>query len=65
MMPDFSHVDLNSLKLKVKGQKCLPGCGQKWVQAVSLVMGPKIGFISSRNMWNKLIFCMLVQIQET
>ena len=32
MMPDFSHVDLNSLKLKVKRQKCLPGCSQKRVQ---------------------------------
>ena len=30
----------------------------------SLVMGPKIDCISNLNIWNKLIFCMLVQIQD-
>ena len=34
------------------------GCG-------SLLMGFRIDCISEMNRWNKLIFCMLVQIQES
>ena len=45
-------------------RKLLDGHGQKWVWLV-WSQDSKIGCISSMNWWNELIFCMVVQIQES
>ena len=57
------HVDTDSQKLKT-GQKFIGRHGQKWMWPV-WSRDFKIDFISKMNRWNKLIFCMLVQIQES
>ena len=44
-------------------ENVLVGHGQKWVWPVWL-WGSKIDFIEKINRCNKMIFCMLVQIQE-
>ena len=45
-------------------KKSLGGCGQKWVWPV-WSWDSKIDCTARRNGWNELIFCMLVQIQES
>ena len=57
------HVETNSQKLQ-NDQKFLVGYGKKWAQPVwSEDSG--IERNSRMNRWNKLIFCMLVEIQES
>ena len=63
LMPGFLHVETNLHKLKLI--KIFFGvCGQKWVWPV-WSQDSKIGCISRMNWWNELIFCMVVQIQES
>ena len=61
--PDFSHVDTDSWKLEVD-RKVL---GWAWSRmgVATLFQDSKIGCMSRRNEWNKLIFGVLIQIQES
>ena len=59
-LPDFLHVDTNSHKLKLI-KKILGGCGQKWVW-LPWSHDTKIGCISRRNEWSKLILGVLIKI---
>ena len=58
--PDFLHVDTNSHKLKVD-QKLF---GWVWSKMGVWSQDTKIGCISRRNKWSKLIFGVLIKIQE-
>ena len=57
------HVETNSQKLK-NDQKFLIGYGKKWAQPV-WSEDSEIERNSRMNRLNKLIFCMLVEIQES
>ena len=57
------YVDADSWKIKACW-KFMGGHGQKWVRP-RLSRNSKIGCISGMNGWNKLIFCRLIQIQES
>ena len=61
--PDFLHVDPDSQKLKAD-QKFIEWAWSEWVWLV-WSRDSKINCISKLNRWNKLIFCILVQIQES
>ena len=61
--PNFQHVDTNSYKLKVDNI-FWGGHGQKWAWPV-WSQDSEIDCISKINRCNELIFCMLVQIQES
>ena len=61
--PDFLHVDANSHELTVD-QNILGGHGQKWVWPI-WSRDSTIDCISRMSRCNELIFCMLVQIQES
>ena len=61
--PVFLHVDTNSHELKVD-QNFLGGHGHKWAWPV-WSWDSEISCISRITRWNELIFCMLVQIQES
>ena len=63
-LTDFFHVDTDSQKLKVVQKLYLVsmvknGCDQSDHRPLKLTLSQKM------NRWNKLIFCMLVQIQES
>ena len=59
-----SLVDTNSSKLEVDQNFFGRGHGQKWMWPV-WPWDSKTDFICRMNKWNKLVFCMLVQIQES
>ena len=59
----FLHVDTDSQKLNAD-QKLLVGHGRKWLLSV-WSQDSKIDCISMLNRCKKLIFCMLVQMQES
>ena len=62
-LPDFVHVDTNSHKLAVDWN-ILCGHGQKWVWP-AWSWDSKIDCISRMSRSNELIFCMLLEIQES
>ena len=62
-LTDFLHADTNSHKLK-GDLKFSVGYGPKWVWSV-WSHDSKIDCISKMSRWNKLIFYILVQIQES
>ena len=56
------HVDTDSQKLNAD-EKVFGRNDQKWVWP-DLSQGSKTDCVLKKSRWNKLIFCMLVQIQE-
>ena len=62
--PDFLFVDIEINENQKVIEKPKDGKGQKWVW-LRWSKDTKIGCISRRNQWNKLIFGMLWKIQES
>ena len=58
--PDFLHVDTDSWK----NGWAWEWAWSKWVWPICS-QDSKIGYMSRRNEWNKLIFAVLIQIQES
>ena len=61
--PDFLYVENKSTKKKILIDKFWGQNGKKWVWSIWL-QDSKFEYISGRNSWNKLVFCLMLQIAK-
>ena len=61
--PDFLYVEKKSTKKKILIDKFWGQNGKKWVWSIWL-QDSKFEYISGGNSWNKLVFCLMLQIAK-
>ena len=60
---DFLYVENKSTKKKILIDKFWGQNGKKWVWSIWL-QDSKFEYISGGNSWNKLVFCLMLQIAK-